>query len=170
MQFFLPSLIAFILAAMVVFAVLPRLAGPTLVGLSVLILGFALYQHVTLFKSEYALSTWQDQLKFYAPFVMVAGLLLSVFIYFGVLSGGSTAALPTPTLPISPVLPPANTATNPLTAALNTGIRNIASPFIANNITTNGNMKTNANTNANANRAYFAATNQNRNRSFFSPV
>jgi hypothetical protein len=153
MQFFLPSLIAFIIAAVVVFAVLPRLAGPTLVGLSVLILGFALYQHVALFKSEYALSTWQEQLKFYAPFVMVAALLLSVLVYFGVISGGSTAALPTPTLPISPVLPPANTATNPLTAALNTGIRTVSSPFTTTN---------------NQNRSYFTATNQN--RSFFSPV
>ena len=155
MQFFLPSLIAFIIAAVIVFAVLPRLAGPVLVGISVLILGFALYQHVTLFKSEYELSTWQEQLKFYAPFVMIAALLLSVLVYFGVLSGGRTAALPAPTLPLTPVLPPANTATNPLTAALNTGIRTVASPFV---------------TNVNQNKSYFTAAAANQNRSFFSPV
>jgi hypothetical protein len=143
MQFFLPSLIAFIIAGVIVFAVLPRLAGPVLVGISVLILGFALYQHVSLFKSEYALSTWQEQLKFYAPFVMIAALLLSVLVYFGVLSGGRSANLPTPTMPLTPVLPPANTATNPLTVALNTGIRTVTSPFV---------------------------TNVNQNRSFFSPV
>lgn len=144
MQFFLPSLIAFIIAIVIVFVVLPRLAAPVLVAVSLAILGFALYQHITLFRAEYALSTWQEQLKFYAPFVMVAGVLLALLTYFGVVASTGNS-MPAPSMPsISPVLPPANTATNPLTAALNTGIRtvqNIASPaqnfFVRNNTINN---------------------------------
>lgn len=122
MQFFIPSLIALLIAAIIVFAILPRLAAPILVGMSLLILGFALYEHITLFKSEYQQSTWQNQLKVYAPFVMIGALLLVVFTYFGMLWSSGTS-LPAPSSPNIPALPPANTATNPLTAAVNVGMK-----------------------------------------------
>ena len=151
MQFFLPSLIAFIIAIAIVFAVLPRLAAPVLVGVSLVILGFALWQHISLFKTEYEASTWQQQLKFYAPFVMIAAVLFAVLTYFGVIaSSGGYAALPVPTLPSIPVLPSAQTATNPLTSSINSGMR--------------------AFTPATNQRSVFGLTNKSPNRSFFSPV
>lgn len=157
MKFFLPSLIALIIAAVIVFAVLPRLAAPILVALSLGILAFALYQHVTLFRAEYALSTWQEQLKFYAPFVMIAGLLLAVLTYFGVLASGTPTALASPTFPSPSVLPPASTATNPVTAALNTGIRSATNFITPTNQGQNNNFS-------------FGLRNRSPNRSFFSPV
>jgi hypothetical protein len=157
MKFFLPSLIALIIAVVIVFAVLPRLAAPVLVAVSLGILGFALYQHVTLFRAEYALSTWQEQLKFYAPFVMIAGLLLAVLTYFGVLASGGQSSLPAPMFPSPSPLPPAATATNAVTAALNTGIRSVTN-FVA---------PTNQGQNMNFS---FGLRNKSPNRSFFSPV
>jgi hypothetical protein len=167
MQIVLPSIIALVIGGAIVFAVLPRLAAPMLVGLSLVILVFALWQHVTLFKSEYQLSTWQEQLKFYAPFVMVGGLLLSIFSYFGFLfSIGSTA--PEPVMPDIPLLPSPNTATNPVTAAINNGIRsatNMVAPIINAGPKNNGGIaavlpKMNILGNAN----------KNKNKSFFSPI
>ena len=162
MEFFLPSLIAFIIAIAIVFVVLPRLAAPVLVGVSLLILGFALYQHITLFSTEYTLSTWQDQLKFYAPWVLIAGLLVSILIYFATIAL-TGSPMPIPTMPLTPALPPSTTATNVFTAAVNNGIRNIqnvASPVMKNlgNTTSGYPMRNNRN------------QTQNQNRSFFSPI
>ena len=158
MQFFLPSLIAFIVAIMIVFVVLPRLAAPILVAVSLGILGFALYQHVTLFRAEYALSTWQEQLKFYAPFVMIAGLLLAVLTYFGILASGGPSSLPAPAFPSPATLPPASTATNAVTAALNTGIRSVT------------NFVSPMNQGQQTNYSFGMRNNRSPNRSFFSPV
>lgn len=170
MEFFLPSLIAFIIAIVIVFVVLPRLAAPVLVVLSLTILGFALYQHITLFKTEYALSTWQEQLKFYAPFVMIAGLLLSVLTYFGVIAS-TGSALPIPTLPVTPNLPAANTATNTLTAAINNGIR--AGQNVTQNITQNiiPNIVPNMPKNVFGTNENYGVRNYGKNnRSYFSPI
>ena len=159
MEFFLPSLIVFIIAIAIVFVVLPRLAAPVLVGISLLILGFALYQHVTLFSTEYTLSTWQEQLKFYAPWVLIAGLLVSILIYFATIAL-TGSPMPVASLPITPALPPAATATNSFTAALNNGIRsvqNVAAPIMGQN-NTGGIIRNNRN------QGY------NQNRSFFSPI
>ena len=158
MQIVLPSIIALVIGGAIVFVLLPRLAAPMLVGLSLVILVFALWQHVTLFKSEYRLSTWQEQLKFYAPFVMVGALLLSIFSYFGFLfSMGST--VPEPVMPNIPLLPSPQTATNPVTAAINNGIRNTSTIFTPTN---------------NASRSILPKMNilgtNNRNKSFFSPI
>lgn len=171
MQLFLPSLIAFIITIAIVFVVLPRLAAPVLVGLSLLILGFALYQHITLFRTEYALSTWQEQLKFYAPFVMIGGLLLAVLTYFITLFSSGTA-LPMPSLPIISPLPSSESATNSLTSALNTGIRSVSNVgTTAMNFGGNA-MNRVANTFspvANNNRA-FTPWNKKPNNAFFSPA
>ena len=158
MEFFLPSLIAFIIAIAIVFVVLPRLAAPVLVGISLLILGFALYQHVSLFSTEYALSTWQEQLKFYAPWILIGGLLLSILIYLATIAL-TGSPMPEASLPITPDLPPAATATNSFTAAINNGIRNVqnVSAPIMKNIGNNISPQ-------------YAMRNRNQNRSFFSPI
>ena len=154
--------VSFIIAIAIVFVVLPRLAGPVLVGVSLVILVFALYQHITLFKAEYAMSTWADQLKFYAPFVLIAALFVAVLIYFGVLASGNggTSALPIPTLPNTPMLPSAETATNPLTAAINTGMRGVNN--LTGQVTNAANQITVPN--------FGLRNNKNNNRSLFSPL
>ena len=95
MEFFLPGLAALLIAALIVFLVLPRLGAPILAVLALLLLAYGIYSHYTLFASEYRYSTWQDRLKFYAPFLMIGALVLAVLGYMGFLFGSKGAnALP----------------------------------------------------------------------------
>ena len=95
MEFFLPGLAALLIAALIVFLVLPRLGAPILAVLALLLLAYGVYSHYTLFASEYRYSTWQDRLKFYAPFLMIGALVLAVLGYMGFLFGSKGAnALP----------------------------------------------------------------------------
>jgi hypothetical protein len=95
MEFFLPGLAALLIAALIVFLVLPRLGAPILAVLSLVLLCYGIYSHYTLFYSEYRYSTWQDRLKFYAPFLMIGALILAVLGYMGFLFGSRGAnALP----------------------------------------------------------------------------
>jgi hypothetical protein len=100
MEFFLPGLAALLLAALIVFLVLPRLGAPVLAVLSIVLLVYGVWSHMSLFSSEYRYSTWQEQLKFYAPFVMIGGLILAVLFYMGFLFGTEgPSALPASNLP-----------------------------------------------------------------------
>lgn len=87
MEFFLPGLAALLIAALIVFLVLPRFGAPVLAVLSIVLLAYGLYNHYYMFAPEYRYSTWQERLKFYAPFVMIGGLVLAVLFYMGFLFG-----------------------------------------------------------------------------------
>ena len=146
MEFFLPSLFIIALAAIVVFAVLPRFAPVVLAGLALLLLAMGLYQHATFFATEYRLSTWQDGLVAYSPYIMIGGLLLVLFLFLLYLLPGRAPSLPE--IPTQLELPPANTATNLVTEAMNTGMRNVANVIGMNvkNVNANtGNRGANAN-------------------------
>ena len=93
MELFLPGIAALLISALIVFLVLPRLGAPVLVGLSVVLLVFCLYNHYTLFASEYRLSTWQEQLKWYAPVVLYGGVTLAVLMYLGYLYNNNGASM-----------------------------------------------------------------------------
>ena len=102
MEFFLPGLAALLIAALIVFLVLPRLGAPILAVLSIVLLAYGVYNHIQLFSSEYAYSTWQDRLKFYAPFVMIGGLILAILFYITYLVGSQgTSALPATNVPVN---------------------------------------------------------------------
>jgi len=124
MEFFLPGIAALLLAALLVFFVAPRLGTPVLVFLSLLLLFYGVRSHMATFASEYRYSTWQEQLKLYAPFVIIATLLISVLMYFGFLfTSGGENALPIPNVNESPELPSANTATNVITSTINNSLQ-----------------------------------------------
>lgn len=124
MEFFLPSLFILALAAIVVFVVFPKLAPTVLAGLALLLLAIGVYQHAKFFESEYRLSTWQDGLVAYSPYIMIGGLLLVVLFFLLYLLPGRAPNMPQ--IPNQLELPPANTATNVVTEAVNNGIRNAA--------------------------------------------
>ena len=133
MELFLPGIAALLISALIVFLVLPRLGAPVLVGLSLALLVFCLYNHYTLFGSEYRLSTWQEQLKWYAPVVMYGGLTLAVVMYLGYLFNSKGASiLPAsnisgePTNVVEAVNNSALAATNAVNAASNAmGLGNV---------------------------------------------
>ena len=124
MEFFLPSLAALLLTALLVFFVLPKFGAPILVALSIILLMYGVRSHIQLFAPEYRFSTWQEQLKLYAPFIIIGGLLLSVLSYLGFLFGTKGVnALPAPNIAPAVNMPPANTATNPITSIINSGLQ-----------------------------------------------
>lgn len=134
MELFIPSVLVLLLAAAVIFFVLPRFGAPALAVISVALLVYGLYEHRNAFGNEYRMSTWQQSVIGYAPFILVGGLVLVIAFYlvsltpFGKNNAGTTA----PNMPEMPTIgemPNANTATNVVTAGVNNalkGITNIA--------------------------------------------
>jgi len=129
MEFFLPSLAALLIAALLVFLVLPRLGAPVLAGLSIVLLIYGIMSHMNLFYSEYRLSTWQEQLKFYGPFLMIGAVIFISLMYMGYLFGTKGAnALPASNIPAGNIAVPTavNTAVNSVNTAVSNVINNAA--------------------------------------------
>jgi hypothetical protein len=134
MELFIPGLIVFVLVAFFIFLILPRMGPMVLAVASLLALVAAGIHHYTFFSSEYALSTWQYGLASYAPFLVLGlAILFIISALMFVFGGGAVPeAIATPMQQIQEAvvnsvnaMPPANTATNPLTAAINTGLNAI---------------------------------------------
>ena len=138
MELFLPGIIILLLAAFFIFLILPRMGPMVLAVVSIIALLAAGVHHYSMFHSEYALSTWQYGLAAYAPWVVLGLALLfiisSIFFVFGG-SEGRAAVMNAVSTPMEAIqnavagsantMPPANTATNPITAAINTGLNTV---------------------------------------------
>lgn len=81
MELFLPGFATLLIAALIVFLVLPRFGAPILAALSVALLAYGVYNHAQLFGYEYRYSTWQDALKGYASFILVGVLIIAILFY-----------------------------------------------------------------------------------------
>lgn len=112
MELFLPGFATLLIAALIVFLVLPRLGAPILAALSVALLAYGVYNHAQLFGYEYRYSTWQDALKGYASFILIGVMILAILFYIAFLfmTKGASA------LPVNNF--PAN-------AAVNTAVTNV---------------------------------------------
>ncbi len=124
----MPSVLILLLAAAVIFFLLPRFGAPVLALISVALLGFGVYQHMNAFGNEYRFSTWQQGLVNYAPYVMIGGLLVVVAFYLLTISPlgrPNTTAPSMPEIPSVTEMPPANTATNAVTAGVNNALKGI---------------------------------------------
>ena len=130
MELFIPSVLLLLLAAAVIFFVLPKFGPAALAMISVVLLVLGIYQHMNAFGSEYRLSTWQYSLTSYAPYIMVGGLLLVIGFYlltlspFGRVNAGTTAPV-LPEMPSVAEMPNASTATNAVTAGVNNALKGI---------------------------------------------
>ena len=123
MELFLPSLAILLLAVIVIFFLLPRLSPAIIVLIATGLLLGGIYHHFSLFYDEYRNSTWQDQLKVFAPGIMIT--LIVVYVLFSILmfvTGGKS--LVSPVMP-DIELPPANTATNIVTSTFNNLIQSV---------------------------------------------
>jgi peptidoglycan/LPS O-acetylase OafA/YrhL len=133
MELFLPGLLVLIISAIFIFMVLPRMGTVVLAVVCALALSGVLVHHYSMFSSEYRLSTWQNGLSTYAPFILIG---VSIFIVMGVavslFTGDSvveTIQAPIQTLQSGitaslNAMPTAGTATNPVTSVLNSVIKN----------------------------------------------
>ena len=100
MELFLPGFATLLIAALIVFLVLPRLGAPILAALSVALLAYGVYNHAQLFGYEYRYSTWQDALKGYASFVLIGVMIVAILFYIAFLfMTKGPSALPANNLP-----------------------------------------------------------------------
>jgi len=154
MQLFFPSVILVILAFLIIFLIMPKFSPLVIVSISAVLLVAGTYNHFVTFWNEYQQSTWQNNLKLFAPGIFIATLLVYVFIVINsFFTGGS---VPVPTLP-AVELPSAESATNPVTAAINSTMNGVNSAM---NAVTNA---TNSAVNSVSNVINSSAKNQNNN-------
>jgi hypothetical protein len=126
MELFIPSLLAIVLAAVIVMFALPRLSPVILGVLALVFLVLAAWNHYTFFGSEYQISTWQLPLVQYAPYVLLSGLVLFMLFFIINFIGleKSEAAAPIAAMNES-VNKVANTAAANVTNAVNTVVNNV---------------------------------------------
>lgn len=117
MEFFLPSILFLLVACGIVFFVIPRFGPLVLAIVSLVLLGLGIYNHYSMFESEYRMSTWQMGAVAYAPIVMVVALVLGIILYLFYLTPVSGNGNEVPSLPA------AGTATNALTEGVNNLLR-----------------------------------------------
>jgi hypothetical protein len=136
MEFFLPSILFLLVACGIVFFVIPRFGPLVLAIVSLILLGLGVYNHYSLFQTEYRLSTWQFGAVAYAPYIMIGALVLSIILYLFYLapvgSNSNNGGVP------SMNLPSAESATNPITSGINTVMRQ-ATNFVNGENKSNGN-------------------------------
>jgi hypothetical protein len=129
MELFIPSVLVLLLAAAVVFFILPRFGAPVLAIISVALLVYGIYTHMNAFGTEYRFSTWQLGLVSYAPYIMIGGLLLVIAFYLISISPlGKPNAATAPNMPEVPTvaeMPPASTATNVVTEGVNNALKGL---------------------------------------------
>lgn len=133
MEFFIPGLLLFLVSILIVFIVIPRFTPLIISVFAIIFLSYGVYDHYTMFASEYRLSTWQESLKIYAPAIMIITILL--YIIYTILAFFTSGSVP---VPLAPSITEANqsSATNQLVKSLNK-ITNV----FTNNNTNNRNAK-----------------------------
>jgi hypothetical protein len=156
MELFLPSVIVLLLAAAVVFFLLPQFGPATLAIVSAALLGLGLYQHYTTFGTEYRFSTWQ--VATFSPYLLMGGLFVVIAIFLLYTIPVSGPAAPNVELPTISNMPPANTSTNGITGLINNSLNTAANLFNGNSNVSNNNSLFNNITNS-VNRNLFGKNN-----------
>ena len=100
MQFFLPSLLIFVVAIVFTAVVAPRITPWMAAVLALAFLVYGVHEHYLMFAYEYKQSTWQEGLKIYAPFIIVGGII--VFSMLGMISFFTGGTVPVPAMPDIP--------------------------------------------------------------------
>ena len=134
MEFFLPSILFLLVACGIVFFVIPRFGPLVLAGVSLILLILGIYNHYSMFATEYRLSTWQSGMIGYAPFIMIGALVLAIVLYLfyltpvGKNNNTSLVGNLIPPTPNSPTLnlPAPGTATNAITEGIGSMMRKAA--------------------------------------------
>jgi peptidoglycan/LPS O-acetylase OafA/YrhL len=133
MEIFLPGLLVLLISAIFVFMVLPRMGTVVLAVVCVVALAAVLLHHHSMFSTEYRMSTWQNGLASYAPMILLGfAILIVTAVAVSLFTGKSiTETIEAPIQTIQSgitasiqAMPSAATATNPITSAVNTAIKN----------------------------------------------
>lgn len=139
MEFFIPSLVLFLVSIGITFAIAPKATPIMAAILSIIFLTYGVYQHYKLFAYEYRLSTWQEGLKIYAPAIMIFAIIL--YIIYGILAFFTGGVVPIPSIP-NVNIPSVGNVTSQLTNSINNVTNSITST--ANNMLSLNNNKGNS--------------------------
>ena len=110
MELFIPSLVVLVIAAVIVFLLLPNLSPYILGILAISFLVAGVYQHYSMFPYEYRTSMISEALKQYSGFIMIGamifGLLIVLLWSFGLAPPAIANVIPAmPSLPAMPAMP-----------------------------------------------------------------
>lgn len=123
MEFYLPSFFIFLFAMLFIFLILPKLSPMAMGIIAIVMLVYGGYNHYQMFKDEYTRMSWVDGAKSIAPYLLVGGVLVYIVGYFLLIGGTGKVQPGSPMMPRS--LPSAETATNPITAGINMGMKSL---------------------------------------------
>ncbi len=126
MELFLPSLLIILLAAAVVFTVIPKFAPMTLTVISIILLVLGAVHHYKLFKDEYRLSTWQTS-SFIAPALVIG---VALFFILGYLLSYFGSGVPVPTIPNVPSVSEITTGIGNAASTVTTAVTNAANKAV----------------------------------------
>jgi len=122
MELFIPSLLVLLIAGLLSFLVIPRLSVPIVLILSLIILIIVMRNHYSVFYSEYRYQTWTEQVKAYAPYVVIGVLIIFIFSSISFILQYKSAPQGGLEIPEVAPLPSATSATNPVTSVINSAI------------------------------------------------
>ena len=115
MEFYIPSLLLVLLAAVLGALFIPNLSQPILIVLCLVLLGFGFANHYTLFVNEYKNMHWLNTAVIAGPYLMVGTvIMLSVGYIFLQFTSGGAKRIASP----SRSIPPPETATNYVTRGI----------------------------------------------------
>lgn len=106
MELFLPSLLLFVLAAILVVGVYPYVSPFILATLAALTIGLVVYQHTSFFQDEYRNITWQDALQGSSGAILIGILVIFMVGWLLNLAGkwmwsSSKTVQPMPSMPMN---------------------------------------------------------------------
>jgi len=171
MEFFIPGLFIFLIAVAVSILLAPKATPMTAAILAIAFLTYGVYDHYQLFASEYKLSTWQESLKIYGPFIMVGVII--IYSIYGMIAFFTGGAVPVPSIPNIPAMPTMNNVpslnqmSNQMTNTFNNvanSIGNATSNIFSNNKGNNGSRFKNSITNLANNLGNSLGFNNNENK------
>ena len=80
MQLFLPGLVTIIVAGVFIFFVIPRVSPILIFIISLIFLFIMIQSHYSMFKNEYKLISWRDQLSVFATPILISIIVIGLLI------------------------------------------------------------------------------------------
>jgi hypothetical protein len=124
MEFFIPGLLIFLVAISIAIIIVPQTTPMIAAVFAIVFLVYGVYDHYLLFAPEYRLSTWQDGIKIYAPFIMLAGIILFIIYFIFAFFTGGEVPVPKMEMPEMPEMPTFNAIKSAANNVINNAVNN----------------------------------------------
>ncbi len=93
MELFIPSILVLVLAAVIIFLVLPKMSPYLLGGMALILLVVGIVQHYQTFPYEYSASNIQHMIGEYSSFVILGVLIVGLLVVIGGMFGMSAPSM-----------------------------------------------------------------------------